>query len=105
MKYAEQFPTALSSAQPAKPLSRRNPPKGSVRIIWESAQFFPPQPRKMPFALQEKSSKKAMNKMRNIVIEKLILNISVGASGDKLTKAIKVLKDLTGQTPVTSKAK
>ena len=40
----------------------------------------------------EKSSKKAMNKMRNIVIEKLILNISVGASGDKLTKAIKVLK-------------
>ena len=25
----------------------------------------------------EKSSKKAMNKMRNIVIEKLILNISV----------------------------
>ena len=53
----------------------------------------------------EKSSKKSMNKMRNIVIEKLILNISVGASGDKLTKAIKVLKDLTGQTPVTSKAK
>ena len=52
----------------------------------------------------EKSSKKAMNKMRNIVIEKLILNISVGASGDKLTKAIKVLKDLTGQTPVTSTA-
>ena len=48
----------------------------------------------------EKSSKKSMNKMRNIVIEKLILNISVGASGDKLTKAIKVLKDLTGQTPV-----
>ena len=53
----------------------------------------------------EKSSKKSMNKMRNIVIEKLILNISVRASGDKLTKAIKVLKDLTGQTPVTSKAK
>ena len=35
---------------------------------------------------EEKSSKKAMNKMRDIVIEKLILNISVGASGDKLTK-------------------
>ena len=43
--------------------------------------------------VQEKSSKKAMNKMRNIVIEKLILNISVGASGDKLTKAIKVIKN------------
>jgi large subunit ribosomal protein L11e len=29
----------------------------------------------------------------------------LGASGDKLTKAIKVLKDLSGQTPITSKAK
>jgi large subunit ribosomal protein L11e len=55
--------------------------------------------------IKEKSSAKAMNKMREIVIEKLILNISVGASGDKLTKAIKVLKDLSGQNPVTSKAK
>jgi large subunit ribosomal protein L11e len=54
---------------------------------------------------KEKSSKKAMNKMRDIVIEKLILNISVGASGDKLTKAIKVLKDLSGQNPVTSRAR
>ncbi len=54
---------------------------------------------------EEKSSKKSMNKMRDIQIDKLILNISVGASGDKLTKAIKVLKDLTNQTPVTSKAR
>jgi large subunit ribosomal protein L11e len=54
---------------------------------------------------EEKSSKKVMNKMREIVIEKLILNIGVGASGDKMTKAIKVLKDLTGQDPVTTRAK
>ena len=54
---------------------------------------------------EEKSSKKALNKMRDIVIDKLILNISVGTSGDKLTKAIKVLQDLTGQKPITSKAR
>ena len=54
---------------------------------------------------EEKSSKKAMNKMRDIVIDKLILNISVGTSGDKLTKAIKVLQDLAGQKPITSKAR
>ncbi len=52
-----------------------------------------------------KSSKKELNKMREIVIDKLILNIGVGASGDKMTKAIKVLKDLTNQDPITTKAK
>lgn len=52
-----------------------------------------------------KSSKKELNKMREIIIDKLILNIGVGASGDKMTKAIKVLKDLTQQDPITTRAK
>ena len=59
--------------------------------------------RKKMSGKDEKSSKKALNKMRDIVIDKLILNISVGTSGDKLTKAIKVLQDLTGQKPIISK--
>ncbi|CAD8162087.1 unnamed protein product [Paramecium octaurelia] len=45
------------------------------------------------------------NVMRKIRIEKLMVHICAGESGDKLTKAAKVLEDLTGQKPVFGKAR
>merc|ERR1712022_99827 len=45
------------------------------------------------------------NTMRKVLCDKLIINIAVGESGDRLTKAVRVLQQLSDQTPVESVAR
>ncbi|MEM2192638.1 MAG: 50S ribosomal protein L5 [Candidatus Hadarchaeales archaeon] len=46
-----------------------------------------------------------MNPMRELRLEKVVINIGVGEGGDKLVKAEKVLKMISGQEPVRTYAK
>jgi len=53
----------------------------------------------------EAVEQKTENPMRKPRIEKVVINCSVGRSGEPLEKAMKILEELTGQKPCIRKAK
>ncbi len=75
------------------------PPFSLLRSMTDPPPSYPPPP-----PLQSKEAKLA-NPMRNIFVDKLILNISAGESGDRLTFASRVLEQLSGQKPCLGRAR
>ena len=51
------------------------------------------------------ADEKSQNVNKQLKIDKLIINCCVGESGDRLTRAAKVLEQLTDKKPVFSKAR
>jgi len=45
------------------------------------------------------------NPMREVLIDKVVINIGVGESGERHKKALQLLEQLTGQSPTTTYAK
>jgi len=89
-KTEEEAPEAPKAVQ-NKP---RAPKKASAKPI------FKKKPKPNP-----KKDGKPENKMRGIRVEKVVVNICVGEAGDRLTRAAKVLEQLTTQKPVYSRAR
>jgi len=55
--------------------------------------------------LEESGATKQENLMLKPKIEKVVINVSVGKSGEPLDRAMKIIQELTGQKPAMRKAK
>lgn len=61
--------------------------------------------KKVPSVESKEFDEKWKNPMKKPFLEKIVLNIGVGAGGEELEKAVTVLEQITGRTPVKTLSK
>jgi len=109
-------PAAAGEAKPAKakaePKAAGDKPeqkKGEKKTDGKKAAPAPAAPVKevkvKKVATEKKVQLTGSDSMKQIKIQKLVVNCCVGESGDRLTRAAKVLHELSEQEPVMSKAR
>ena len=61
--------------------------------------------KKVPSVESKEFDEKWKNPMKKPFLEKIVLNIGVGSGGEELEKAVTVLEQITGRTPVKTVSK
>ncbi len=78
-------------------------PEESVATSTEVEEVAPI--KKAPYVPPSKTRTPRVRSMRDLVIGKVVVNITVGASGEPLNRAMTILEGLTDQKPVMRRAK
>jgi len=78
-------------------------PEESVATSTEVKEVAPI--KKAPYVPPSKTRTPRVRSMRDLVIGKVVVNITVGASGEPLNRAMMILESLTDQKPVMRRAK
>jgi len=98
---APQEPTEAEIVEVEKP--DESAPEEPIAESTEAEEIEPV--KKAPYVPPSRTRTPRIRSMRDLVIGKVVVNITVGASGEPLDRAMTILENLTDQKPIMRRAK